>query len=550
MSTLGAINSAVFITTGGKPLPNLSAQQVIDCQGADSCAGGWPGDAFQYAASTAVVLETDYPYKGMSNSRKCPKKLAGAPRIQSFEQVNFYGWFGLLLAVQQQPVVVFVEGSSATFQGYLGDSIYEDESCYLNGVDHAVLLVGYDLTSSPQSWIIQNSWGNSWGKSGIMRMKIMGGVGICGINTLPGMYPIVKGQDACNKGSYGPAILHNDEGPGFVNPCGGGRCTTIGTRNVCKCLPSFVARDNSDGTQTCVPASPCPFFTSNPCKAGTCVNVASSPGDYACICPLGFVAKTMAGSNLQTCITGIVTSGLQTYTIPPGMSVTCATVASAYGIDTKHFTNQQSKNVKCDKPLTGGTVVNVTTTLACALPYTINEKDTCKSIADLFGLSSAASVGGASSPNPNLNCRLPLVAGNQVCLKTGPAPLDLPFCATFYTAQPGDNCSSIISTIFKGKAKDFFLANPGFNCTAIHVPTNGKNALGTEICRSGSGFGTIKRGCGSKNKLYAVKRGDNCLAVLRDYYKKSQVVFAKFNKGAMCMDNHLVVGHTLCHPPK
>ena len=36
----------------------------------------------------------------------------------AFEQVNFYGWFGLLLAVMQQPVLVHVEATSDAFVNY------------------------------------------------------------------------------------------------------------------------------------------------------------------------------------------------------------------------------------------------------------------------------------------------------------------------------------------------------------------------------------------------------------------------------------------------
>eukprot|EP00271_Cylindrocystis_brebissonii_P008465 TRINITY_DN227_c0_g1_i3.p1 TRINITY_DN227_c0_g1~~TRINITY_DN227_c0_g1_i3.p1 ORF type:complete len:1179 (+),score=80.12 TRINITY_DN227_c0_g1_i3:654-4190(+) len=547
MASLGAIESAVYITSGGKSLPALSVQQLVDCQGADSCLGGWPGDGFQFAATTSVALERSYPYKAVSQT--CPKKLAGAVQIQSFEQVSFYGWFGLLLAVQQQPVVVYVEGSSPSFQAFPGGYIYADEGCYLNGVDHSVLVVGYDLTTTPQSWIIQNSWGLSWGEFGYMRMAIIGGVGICGINTVPGTYPVIKGNNACNTGSYGPVNLENTYGPGFVNPCGGGTCTPVGTSgNTCKCSRNFVAKSNSDGTQTCVPSSPCSFFTSNPCKVGTCVNVESSPGDYSCICPLGFVVATMATNNLLTCITGVVSKGLQSYTVPKGLTLTCATVANAYGIASAAFAKQQSKRVNCKKTLQGGTVLNVTTARACALPYTINEKDTCKSIAALFGLPSAAAVGGASSPNPNLDCKLPLAVGQQICLKTGSSPLDVPLCTSYYTAQPGDTCHSIIGALFKGSATKFFLINPGFNCAAIRPPTDGGDVLGTEICTAASNLGTIKNGCGARNRLYSVKRGDHCLSLLRTFYKKSQVVFKKFNKGARCLDNNLVVGQSLCRP--
>lgn len=111
--------------------------------------------------------------------------------ISHYEEVNFYGWFGLVLAVQQQPVIVNIEASSEAFISYSG-GIFSDPYCYRNGVDHSVVIVGYDITNFPPFWIIRNSWGKNWGENGHMRLAISGGVGTCGINTMPGYYPVVK----------------------------------------------------------------------------------------------------------------------------------------------------------------------------------------------------------------------------------------------------------------------------------------------------------------------------------------------------------------------
>ncbi|CAI7900847.1 unnamed protein product [Closterium sp. NIES-54] len=47
---------------------------------------------------------------------------------------------------------------------------------------------------APPFWIIRNSWGEGWGDRGHMRMDIQGGDGVCGINMLPSIYPIVKSE--------------------------------------------------------------------------------------------------------------------------------------------------------------------------------------------------------------------------------------------------------------------------------------------------------------------------------------------------------------------
>ncbi|CAI5978210.1 unnamed protein product, partial [Closterium sp. NIES-64] len=77
---------------------------------------------------------------------------------------------------------------------------YADAGCFQEGVNHAVLLVGYALqgsTDSPFSldgplWVIRNSWGSEWGAAGHMFMDMQSGTGVCGINTLPGIFPILR----------------------------------------------------------------------------------------------------------------------------------------------------------------------------------------------------------------------------------------------------------------------------------------------------------------------------------------------------------------------
>ncbi|CAI5978796.1 unnamed protein product [Closterium sp. NIES-65] len=88
---------------------------------------------------------------------------------------------------------------------------HQDPACYTGNLDHAVLVVGYLLftnndhqsQTAPSFWIIRNSWGVEWGDRGHMRMDIQGGVGVCGINMLPGIHPIVKiPKDPCGQKSY------------------------------------------------------------------------------------------------------------------------------------------------------------------------------------------------------------------------------------------------------------------------------------------------------------------------------------------------------------
>ncbi|CAI5952019.1 unnamed protein product [Closterium sp. NIES-65] len=130
--------------------------------------------------------------------------------IRGYYQVDYYGWLGLLLVVNAQPTIAFVRGSYPSFQTYT-DGIYNDAGCAAAGVvDHSVLVMGYSITAEGAYWILRNSWGATWGMQGYMQMAFGGGIGICGIHSVPAIYPIVKTPSLCLslQNQYGARLKH------------------------------------------------------------------------------------------------------------------------------------------------------------------------------------------------------------------------------------------------------------------------------------------------------------------------------------------------------
>ena len=68
-----------------------------------------------------------------------------------------------------------------TFQYYISGIIDDDKySCDPEGLNHAVVLVGYGNENGLDYWIIRNSWGKNWGEKGYVRVSR--GKGTCGVN--------------------------------------------------------------------------------------------------------------------------------------------------------------------------------------------------------------------------------------------------------------------------------------------------------------------------------------------------------------------------------
>merc|ERR1711957_993525 len=71
---------------------------------------------------------------------------------------------GLEAALNQQPVSVTIKADS-TFQSYRSGVL--SESCpFMGQINHAVIAVGYDA----ESFKIRNSWAETWGEQGYVRV--------------------------------------------------------------------------------------------------------------------------------------------------------------------------------------------------------------------------------------------------------------------------------------------------------------------------------------------------------------------------------------------
>jgi len=159
---------------GGRPIPYLSIQQLLDCNTSNfGCNGGDLAFGFKYALSSGFEYDSNYAYLGYSgnkcyyNSGLVKVKLRGysyCSNITSYK-CNQSTIYSLLT---KGPLAVVTNGGSWAFQNYSGGLF--NASCY--NIDHAVVLVGYGVSGSTQYWLVRNSWGPYWGESGYIRIVL------------------------------------------------------------------------------------------------------------------------------------------------------------------------------------------------------------------------------------------------------------------------------------------------------------------------------------------------------------------------------------------
>ena len=187
--TLGNLESIYAMHKG--TLKAFSKQMLVDCDTSDSgCNGGLMEYAYTWIRKNGgIMFDSDYPYKGVKSTCKSDKskyadmtvtgyfKLGGSSStyicVDEDEMKEFlYETGPLAAALNANPLQTYTSGVLDVTSA----------KCPVNGINHAVLIVGYGTDSSLglDYWIVKNSWGKSWGESGYFRIRR--GNGTCGIN--------------------------------------------------------------------------------------------------------------------------------------------------------------------------------------------------------------------------------------------------------------------------------------------------------------------------------------------------------------------------------
>lgn len=175
-SATGALEGSYFKKYGKQV--RFSESHVVDCDKfSHGCNGGLQENAFVHWMRFGPISEESYPYE--PKDRECQENKIGAefPELPMAFRVDT-GDNLLYDALVHQPVAISIRAENDAFRQYKG-GIIDGPDCGTE-IDHAVLLVGYNQKDN--YWIVKNSWGNTWGESGYVRIMRRDKMGICGIN--------------------------------------------------------------------------------------------------------------------------------------------------------------------------------------------------------------------------------------------------------------------------------------------------------------------------------------------------------------------------------
>ena len=181
----GAIEGAWQIA--GNDLVSISEQQMVDCSrsyGNHGCYGGMMDDAFAYAMDTGLCTDMAYPY--VASGQRCGVDDCDAMvSVEECFDVARNDQVSLREAVRRAPVAIAIEADTRYFQSYESGILTSEIECGTN-LDHGVLIVGFgeDEATQTKYWIVKNSWSDSWGEDGYVRIERSddeNDAGVCGV---------------------------------------------------------------------------------------------------------------------------------------------------------------------------------------------------------------------------------------------------------------------------------------------------------------------------------------------------------------------------------
>jgi len=173
--SVGSLEGTLFLYTG--QMVRLSQQALMDCSwgfGNNGCDGGEDWRVYQFMMKHGgIPTEESYgPYLGQDGYCHFNQSDIGL-KIKGWVNVTSGDVDALKVAIASHgPVSVAIDAAHKSLSFY-SSGVYFEENCNNNidGLDHAVLAVGYGEIAGMKYWLVKNSWSTNWGDDGYVLMS-------------------------------------------------------------------------------------------------------------------------------------------------------------------------------------------------------------------------------------------------------------------------------------------------------------------------------------------------------------------------------------------
>lgn len=180
-----------FMKINNYSVHRLSEQELVDCSTENyGCQGGLMHLAFDYIIkNNGLYNYNDYKYNAKDNNCSKPNNITKAfgSNISEYSFIIPKSIFDIKISVEKNPVTIALDANNFYFRFYK-QGVIDLPSNFSKQLNHAVLLVGYDYDEKGMYWIIQNSWGETWGDNGFCKIRVNKDEGTL-LCQLYGVYP-------------------------------------------------------------------------------------------------------------------------------------------------------------------------------------------------------------------------------------------------------------------------------------------------------------------------------------------------------------------------
>lgn len=187
-STTSALET--FMRKQNYSVDRLSEQELVDCSSENyGCNGGLMDLAMDYIIKEkGLSSHDDYLYNALETGYCILNntRVLGS-NMTEYKYIIPESVLDMKYSVNKNPVAIALDADNIFFRFYK-EGVIDVPINSTKTLNHAVLLVGYDYDEEGMYWIIQNSWGESWGDKGFCKIRVQPKEGTL-LCQLYGVYP-------------------------------------------------------------------------------------------------------------------------------------------------------------------------------------------------------------------------------------------------------------------------------------------------------------------------------------------------------------------------